>query len=336
MIRIPGTIRYDGREYTIGSEPIVISSPTVSEDLLENDIALLMLKFIVAPFAPKNYANITKNLKHFLNWNLLEDAENENDMEFNAIQYEQYVKDTWKQIEDLTPEQFYKYTKGFASGKSSEDPYDKLMTSLTDRAKTMQMKDVFDKIGYEWLASAHKVKGKKGTQLYIAGENVVPYRKALEEASTLFTIDDNDDRKSTGIKDSLHHRKFKRKGWKHLLNEKPKDDETEKEKEARLKQESLTDEELLTEEEIKKLIKEQNIYKYMHISVTEKELFKDKKAGTLSEQTVKITINFDEIIADIMAQQGIRQEKIISTGDPKRTNLRKLTDKEWLSLFTGD
>ena len=335
MIRIPGTIRYDGREYTIGSEPIVVDSADISGDLLDNDIALLMLKFIVAPFSQKNFTNVTKNLKHFLNWTLLEDAENENDMEFSAVEYEQFVKDTWKQIEELTPEQFYKYTKGFASGKGDRDPYDALMTNLSDKAKTMQMKDVFDKIGHEWLASAHKLKGKKGTELYVAGENVLPYKKALKEIDALFSIDDNDDRKSTGIKGSIHHRKFKRKGWKHLLNE-TKENESKEEKEKRLKEEALRDEELLDDEDLKKLIKEQNIYKYMHINVTEEVIANSKKTGKLSQQKVIIKINFDELISDIMSQQGIHQEGIVSTGDSVRTKARKMTDKEWLSLFTGD
>jgi hypothetical protein len=321
-MRIPGTIRYDGTEYTIGSEPIVIDSADLSGDLLDNDIALLMLKYIVAPFSPKNFTNITKNLKHFLNWTLLEDAQDENDMEFSAVEYEQFVKDTWRQIEELTPEQFYKYTKGFASGTGDSDPYVALMTNLSDKAKTMQMKDVFEKIGYEWLASAHKVKSKKGTELYVAGENVLPYRKALKEVDTLFNVDDNDDRKSTGIKGSIHHRKFKRKGWKHLLNE------TEEQKDR--------DEELLDDEDLKKLIKEQNIYKYMHINVTEEVIANSKKTGKLSKQKVIIKINFDEVIADIMSQQGIHQEGIVSAGNQVETMARKMTDKEWLSLFTGD
>ena len=321
-MRIPGTIRYDGTEYTIGSEPIVIDSADLSGDLLDNDIALLMLKYIVAPFSPKNFTNITKNLKHFLNWTLLEDAQDENDMEFSAVEYEQFVKDTWRQIEELTPEQFYKYTKGFASGTGDSDPYVALMTNLSDKAKTMQMKDVFEKIGYEWLASAHKVKSKKGTELYVAGENVLPYRKALKEVDTLFNVDDNDDRKSTGIKGSIHHRKFKRKGWKHLLNE------TEEQKDR--------DEELLDDEDLKKLIKEQNIYKYMHINVTEEVIANSKKTGKLSKQKVIIKINFDEVIADIMSQQGIHQEGIVSSGNQVETMARKMTDKEWLSLFTGD
>jgi len=321
-MRIPGTIRYDGTEYTIGSEPIVIDSADLSGDLLDNDIALLMLKYIVAPFSPKNFTNITKNLKHFLNWTLLEDAQDENDMEFSAVEYEQFVKDTWRQIEELTPEQFYKYTKGFASGTGDSDPYVALMTNLSDKAKTMQMKDVFEKIGYEWLASAHKVKSKKGTELYVAGENVLPYRKALKEVDTLFNVDDNDDRKSTGIKGSIHHRKFKRKGWKHLLNE------TEEQKDR--------DEELLDDEDLKKLIKEQNIYKYMHINVTEEVIANSKKTGKLSQQKVIIKINFDELISDIMSQQGIHQEGIVSAGNQVETMARKMTDKEWLSLFTGD
>jgi len=37
-----------------------------------------------------------------------------------------------------------------------------------------------------------------------------------------------------------------------------------------------------------------------------------------------------------MSQQGIHQEGIVSTGDSVRTKARKMTDKEWLSLFTGD
>jgi len=321
-MRIPGTIRYDGTEYTIGSEPIVIDSADLSGDLLDNDIALLMLKYIVAPFSPKNFTNITKNLKHFLNWTLLEDAQDENDMEFSAVEYERFVKDTWKQIEELTPEQFYKYTKGFASGTGDKDPYVALMTNLSDKAKTMQMKDVFEKIGYEWLSSAHKVKSKKGTELYVAGENVLPYRKALKEVDTLFDIDDGDDRKSTGIKGSIHHRKFKRKGWKHLLNE------TEEQEDR--------DEELLDDEDLKKLIKEQNIYKYMHINVTEEEIANSKKTGKLTQQKVVIKINFDEVIADIMSQQGIHQEGIVSSGNQVETMARKMTDKEWVSLFTGD
>tara|TARA_R100000231_G_scaffold139031_1_gene118971 strand:+ start:202 stop:1056 length:855 start_codon:yes stop_codon:yes gene_type:complete len=279
MIRLPATIRYENRDYSVGSEPIEIDNASLTGDVLDNPLAVLMLKYIVSPFTVKNYSSISKNMKHYLNSALLEDATDENpDMKFNRIEYENYIQKAWESIMDLTAEEFFTKTRVFVNTSGTDDRFDAILRDLDDTRKDMKMEGLLDKLGYEWLTTAHKMKDEKGTELYSAGESVRPYGKALTEAGKKFQPEDS-------LEGTIHQRKAGK----------------------------------MNEEQIAAKIKE-GWNKYLVVSVDDYDIDENRK-----NRRIVITVNFDEIIADLMAEQGIQMpyEKLVGDMDLE----------EWYRLF---
>lgn len=198
-ILIPATFRYEQNDYSLGGKPLELDDSSMGADPMKNDLFVAMLKYIVSPFSTKNYYKVEDDLKHFLDSKLLERAAEENDnMEFNSDEYEKHKEYAWRELSELTMEEFFKYVRPFiAATKDDYKDFDEMRRAMSQKGNTTTLINILDTLGEQHIMTAHTMKDAQGTRLWAAGENKEPFGPALKRISNIVNDDEN-------IKNTIH------------------------------------------------------------------------------------------------------------------------------------
>jgi len=125
MITIPSKLILDddSNDYSLDGNTLKLDE---SDKGTSNDLFKLMVKFLVSPSAKGDYLNIERNLRHYFDYDFLNNAEEQmTEMEWSRDEYDGYVKDAYNtlmqmDIEELLQEQIMRKLRF----KRHEDSFD--------------------------------------------------------------------------------------------------------------------------------------------------------------------------------------------------------------------
>ena len=186
-ITIPDDIRYNRRDYTIGTV-IELDESMLGDNPLDNPIFVLMLKYIVSPFSTNDYNDIEDNLKHFLNIPLMVDiANSDEDVELNEEEYRKHIIYAKDKLLALRAETLLEYLLPYA-GDTKSLKYILEKGGLLDEGKATLVDEFKTELGRDHLLSAH-TKGIDSKKIWQAADKKIPYLPALDDINEILTED---------------------------------------------------------------------------------------------------------------------------------------------------